>query len=142
MAAERGWQRKFDDPILLPDGQTLVTLRDAAAFITGLPKKEAARPEWQAAIEALMLVAERTGHDAYAYRYYAGAEPAALSACLIRTAKTHIGETVTGVADELGGTVGRVEVGLAVTSASGPMMVRSIENCAQLIQLLDSIRLG
>jgi hypothetical protein len=31
-------------------------LRDAATYITGLPKKEAALPEWQeAAIAALML---------------------------------------------------------------------------------------
>jgi hypothetical protein len=34
-----------------------VTLRDAATYITALSKKEAALPEWQAAIEALMLVA-------------------------------------------------------------------------------------
>jgi hypothetical protein len=31
-------------------------LRDAADYITSLPKREAALPEWQAAIEALMLV--------------------------------------------------------------------------------------
>jgi hypothetical protein len=61
MAAERGWQRKFEDPIPLPDGRELVTLRDAATHITALPKTEAALPEWQAAIEALMLVAERDG---------------------------------------------------------------------------------
>jgi hypothetical protein len=61
MAAERGWQRKFEEPILLPTGRTLVTLHDAAAYITALPKKEAALPEWQTAIEALMLVVERNG---------------------------------------------------------------------------------
>jgi hypothetical protein len=54
---KRGWQRHFDESIPLPDGRTLVTLHDAATFITALPKKEAALPEWQAAIEALMLVA-------------------------------------------------------------------------------------
>ena len=32
-------------------------LRDAANYITCLPKKESHLPEWQAAIEALMLVA-------------------------------------------------------------------------------------
>ncbi|MFG3592305.1 hypothetical protein [Bradyrhizobium sp. RDI18] len=31
-------------------------IRGAANYITGLPKKESALPEWQAAIEALMLV--------------------------------------------------------------------------------------
>ena len=33
----------------------LVTLKDAADYITKLPKKESDLPEWQAAIEALML---------------------------------------------------------------------------------------
>jgi hypothetical protein len=37
--AENGWQRKFEDPITLPDGRKLVTLRDAADYITALPKK-------------------------------------------------------------------------------------------------------
>jgi hypothetical protein len=44
-----------------PRGKPLVTLRDAAAYITALPKKEADTAEWQAAIEALMLVAESGG---------------------------------------------------------------------------------
>jgi hypothetical protein len=38
--SERGWQREFEAPIELPDGRVLVTLRDAATYITGLPKKE------------------------------------------------------------------------------------------------------
>ena len=54
--ADKGWQRKFEDPLALPDGRTLVTLRDAADYITSLPKKESNLPEWQTAIEALMLV--------------------------------------------------------------------------------------
>jgi hypothetical protein len=53
--ADKGWQRKFEDPITLPDGRTLLTLKDAADYITKLPKKESDLPEWQAAIEALML---------------------------------------------------------------------------------------
>jgi hypothetical protein len=53
---EHGWQCKFDDPIPLPDGRMLVTLKDAGDYITSLPKKESAMPEWQAAIKALMLV--------------------------------------------------------------------------------------
>ena len=44
MAAERGWQRKFEEPIPLPDGRELVTLRDAATYITALPKKESELP--------------------------------------------------------------------------------------------------
>jgi hypothetical protein len=51
-----GWSRKFDEPIPLPGGRKLVTLRDAADYITGLPKTEPDLPEWQAAIEVLMLV--------------------------------------------------------------------------------------
>jgi len=39
----------------------LVTLRDAALYITKLPKKEASLPEWQTATEALLIVAERGG---------------------------------------------------------------------------------
>jgi hypothetical protein len=49
------WSTLFDDPIIFPKGQKLATLRDATTYITDLPKKESALPEWQAAIEALML---------------------------------------------------------------------------------------
>jgi len=42
------WSLKFDEPIALPDGGKLVLLRDAAHYITALPAKVAARPEWQA----------------------------------------------------------------------------------------------
>jgi hypothetical protein len=55
--ADKGWQRKFEDPIPLPDGRQLITLKDAADYIMKLPIKEAALPEWQTAIEVLMLVA-------------------------------------------------------------------------------------
>jgi hypothetical protein len=61
-----GWHREFDDPIALPGGRTLITLRDAASCITALPKKEAGAPEWQAAIEALMLVVELGGPTMFA----------------------------------------------------------------------------
>jgi hypothetical protein len=50
----------------LPDGRELITLRDAADYITALPKKESALPEWQAAIEALMLVVEQNGPTMFA----------------------------------------------------------------------------
>jgi hypothetical protein len=52
---KQDWSREFEDPISLPGGRKLVTLRDAADYITCLPKKESDLPEWQAAIEALML---------------------------------------------------------------------------------------
>jgi hypothetical protein len=49
------WSTPFSEPIELPNGRKLVTLKDAATYITGLPKKESALPEWQTAIEVLML---------------------------------------------------------------------------------------
>jgi hypothetical protein len=52
-----GWQRAFD----LPCGRQLVTLEDAGNYITKLPKAEHEAPEWQDAMEALMLVATRGG---------------------------------------------------------------------------------
>jgi hypothetical protein len=61
----KGWGRPFDDPIPV-DGRKLVTLRDAGEYISGLPKKEHAAPEWQAAMEALILVAERGGPTMFA----------------------------------------------------------------------------
>ena len=64
--ADRGWKRRFDQPIPTPKGKPLVTLRDAAAYSTALPKKEADAPEWQAAIAALMLVAELGGPTMFA----------------------------------------------------------------------------
>jgi hypothetical protein len=55
------WSTSFEDPIPLPDGRRLLTLRDAASYITKPPKAEHAAPEWQAAMEALILVAETGG---------------------------------------------------------------------------------
>jgi hypothetical protein len=55
--APTGWSRPFDDPIELPDGRQLVTLEDAGNYITKLPKAEHSAPEWQAAMQALMIVA-------------------------------------------------------------------------------------
>jgi hypothetical protein len=39
----------------MPNGKKPVTLKDAATYITELPKKESALPEWQTAIEMLIL---------------------------------------------------------------------------------------
>jgi hypothetical protein len=60
------WSKKFDEPIPLPKGKPLATLRDAALYITKLPKAEHDAPEWQAAMEALLLVAERNGPTMFA----------------------------------------------------------------------------
>jgi hypothetical protein len=55
------WDQPFYDPIELPKGKKLVTLRDAAEYITELPKAEHDAEEWQAAMQALLLVAEHDG---------------------------------------------------------------------------------
>jgi hypothetical protein len=57
-----GWSRKFDEPITLADGRRLVTLHDAATYITALPEaEESSATEGQAAIEAQILVVELGG---------------------------------------------------------------------------------
>jgi hypothetical protein len=64
--ADRGWKRPFDDPIPLPRGHQLVTLEDAGNYITRLPKAEHEAQEWQAAMEALILVATLGGPTMFA----------------------------------------------------------------------------
>jgi hypothetical protein len=44
---------------VLPGGRKLVTLKDAGTCITRLPRAEHEAVEWLAAMEALILVAER-----------------------------------------------------------------------------------
>ena len=60
------WDQRFSDPIILPGRKPLVTLRDAALYITKLPKAEHDAEEWQAAMEALLLVAESGGPTMFA----------------------------------------------------------------------------
>jgi hypothetical protein len=62
----KGWSRQFDDPIDLPRGRQLVTLEDAGNYITKLPKAEHSAPEWQAAMQALILVAKLGGPTMFA----------------------------------------------------------------------------
>jgi hypothetical protein len=59
------WSARFDEPIPVPKG-SLVTLKDAADYITRLPKTEQHHPAWQAAVEALILVAENNGPTMFA----------------------------------------------------------------------------
>jgi hypothetical protein len=60
------WSRRFDEPIPLPRGRQLVTLEDAGNYITKLPKAEHEAQEWQAAMEALILVATSGGPTMFA----------------------------------------------------------------------------
>jgi len=61
MKSPHGWKRLFDDPIPLPRGRQIVTLKDAAEYIQKLPKAEQDLEEWQAAVEALLLVVDLNG---------------------------------------------------------------------------------
>ena len=63
---DRGWKRRFDEPIPLPRGRQLVTLQDAGTYITKLPKAEHEAAEWLAAMEALILVATSGGPTMFA----------------------------------------------------------------------------
>ena len=65
--ADRGWKRRFDEPIPLPRGPQLVTLEDAGNYITRLPKAEHTTAEWQAAMEALIVVATSVTNDVCAH---------------------------------------------------------------------------
>lgn len=61
MAKDQGWKRRFHQPIALPDGRKLVTLRNAGDYIAGLPPKTVELPHWQTAIRELLISAERGG---------------------------------------------------------------------------------
>jgi hypothetical protein len=55
-----GWltadrSRRFFDPINLTDGCQLMTLPEAANYITALPASERDLPHWRAAVQALLL---------------------------------------------------------------------------------------
>ena len=52
------WSTPFDDWIDLPDGRKLITLKDAATYITELPEDERQRQEWQKAARSLLDAAE------------------------------------------------------------------------------------
>ena len=44
----------------------MLTLKDAGDYITRLPKSEHSAPEWQAALEAPILIAENSGPTMFA----------------------------------------------------------------------------
>jgi hypothetical protein len=55
------WDKRFDRPVVLPDGNALRTLEDARRYILTLPKSEHETTAWQVAIEALLIAAEKRG---------------------------------------------------------------------------------
>jgi len=52
------WSTPFDEPIALPTGKTLLTLKDAGNCITKLSKAEQKLEEWQTATLCLTGAAE------------------------------------------------------------------------------------
>jgi hypothetical protein len=86
------WDERFFDPIMVPDREPLVTLRDAAEYITELPKAELNADEWQAAMQVLLLVAEDDGAtDVCAHRCHTGQSTVTLLGRLTLPGKTSIG---------------------------------------------------
>ena len=56
------WSLRFDDPIVLPDGAKLTTLREAVAHLgKTIPKSERALPSVTTAAKFLTLAAEHGG---------------------------------------------------------------------------------
>lgn len=55
------WDMKFPEPIAVPGGEPLVTLRDAGTYITSLPLKVHDGRAWQAAMHVLIQAADHDG---------------------------------------------------------------------------------
>jgi hypothetical protein len=55
------WDLEFYEPIRLPRRKPLLTLRDAAIFITSFPKSEQAAEHWRPAAVLLKLIGENGG---------------------------------------------------------------------------------
>jgi hypothetical protein len=60
------WDKPFREPIELPDGNTLVSLRDAGAYITQLSPSEHDAKEWQTAMHCLIEAADYGGPVSFA----------------------------------------------------------------------------
>ena len=60
------WDIEFSEPIPVPDGRPLVTLRDAGAYVTSLPLKIHDAKAWQTVMECLLLVADKGGPPEFA----------------------------------------------------------------------------
>ena len=60
MIENTGWSREFDDPIILPDGTELTTLKEAVAYLAKtVPKTERNMPQVLTAAQILTYAAER-----------------------------------------------------------------------------------
>jgi hypothetical protein len=88
--ADNGWRRN-SDPISLPDGRELATLRDAADYITTLPEAKPICRIDRVAMEALLVRAaarrcwRASGHD--------GVEPSCRAGAQSRSQRSPLGQT-------------------------------------------------
>jgi hypothetical protein len=55
------WSARFDDPIPLPSGGEIATLREAGDYIIALPEREHSLTHWQTAMRCLIEAAENDG---------------------------------------------------------------------------------
>jgi hypothetical protein len=55
------WELRFHEPIPVPRRKSLVTLRDAAIYITSLPRRERSAEHWRPAAVLLKLIGENGG---------------------------------------------------------------------------------
>jgi len=55
------WTAAFADPIPLPGGKSLRTLKDAGKFIEKLPEAEVSKPAWQTALHVVLQAADHGG---------------------------------------------------------------------------------
>lgn len=58
---DRGWSRRFFEPIDAGNGRKIMTLRDAGEYIQALPAKTARLEHWQTAARELLISAEQGG---------------------------------------------------------------------------------
>jgi hypothetical protein len=64
--SKAGWYAHFREPILTPKGEQLITLRDAANYITKLPKAQHDATRWQTAMHCLLQAADSGGPTDFA----------------------------------------------------------------------------
>lgn len=55
------WTAAFPDPIPLPGGKSLRTLKDAGKFIEKLPEAVVSKPDWQTALHVVLQAADHGG---------------------------------------------------------------------------------
>lgn len=62
------WDLKFPAPLAVPRGKPLVTLRDAATYMTTLPADVQLEPACQSAVHVLLQAADHGGPIEFAWR--------------------------------------------------------------------------